>query len=615
MVYTKLEIHLVNIGAGDCTIMTISRRDATVTAWTTETVLVIDGGESTQKRIIAYMEQYGVGRADGKIDYVVASHYHSDHIAGLLANDFLDTGKAQCLIDTGGYQNCTWKPLYFVDLPSVGLYSLYTEMASAFVGDGQRVAGMDGMFFTKSGKDTIALKFPPSIIMSCLAAGGAIWGGGKPIRPLKAFGTKQQGFEPNTHSMAFLLQWDDFSYFTAGDLPASIADPLGTWMRSKDGPKVNVAVMKANHHGSTNPSGDSRYNAPAFIEALNPSAIVVTANASYILPTQTFFEETLSKSSIRYVWVVNKWAIDLSGAEDAKRLFMEKTNCRPNPDVKNDIFLPNADGIMIYVSDEPVEQSPQLKTDADLNVKGKVAFMRTLEGNMKASYEEAALAIARGSSLQLPDMESAMFSAFVAYLDAADTELAALIRDVYRQSGDYFRAQPSRVLATGDFASFIASFKDGFNIFVGGLLVMQVKNIFGIEESVLKGQDGNALEIVKAEQRLETAPNLQNMDLGGYFLSDSTVRRGLKRIVSRKDPSNVVKKIASEGELTEVVGVAMDMYRDTQLTGSKRTMNVMGITISDTFEEFGDVILKKVKSTDKPAGGGTGGDDGAMKPE
>ena len=62
-----LVVHFIDVGQGDCIFVQTPTGDS----------LLIDGGErGNESTIVSYLEQYG----DGTLEYVVATHPHSDHI-------------------------------------------------------------------------------------------------------------------------------------------------------------------------------------------------------------------------------------------------------------------------------------------------------------------------------------------------------------------------------------------------------------------------------------------------------------------------------------------------------------------------------------------------------
>ena len=66
-----LQVHFIDVGQGDATLILTGGR-----------AMLIDGGDRNMgERVIAYIEDLGVRR----LDYVIATHPHSDHIGGLIS--------------------------------------------------------------------------------------------------------------------------------------------------------------------------------------------------------------------------------------------------------------------------------------------------------------------------------------------------------------------------------------------------------------------------------------------------------------------------------------------------------------------------------------------------
>jgi competence protein ComEC len=66
-----LKIHHINVGQGDCTL---------IVSPTGKTVLIDAGNNGLgTSNVIPYLNSIGVGR----VDFVVATHYHADHIGGI----------------------------------------------------------------------------------------------------------------------------------------------------------------------------------------------------------------------------------------------------------------------------------------------------------------------------------------------------------------------------------------------------------------------------------------------------------------------------------------------------------------------------------------------------
>lgn len=65
-----LEVHFIDVGQGDCTLLLCG-----------ESAVLVDGGESPcSGTVMQYLEKHGVD----EIDLMIASHRHSDHIGGLI---------------------------------------------------------------------------------------------------------------------------------------------------------------------------------------------------------------------------------------------------------------------------------------------------------------------------------------------------------------------------------------------------------------------------------------------------------------------------------------------------------------------------------------------------
>ena len=66
---STFEVHYLDVGQGDCSLVLCDGH-----------AMLIDGGESSESsKVYAYLKQHGVSH----LDYMVATHAHSDHIGGL----------------------------------------------------------------------------------------------------------------------------------------------------------------------------------------------------------------------------------------------------------------------------------------------------------------------------------------------------------------------------------------------------------------------------------------------------------------------------------------------------------------------------------------------------
>ena len=213
------------------------------------------------KRIFAAAQQAGLK----KIDYLVTTHFHSDHIGALPA--LLKLIPIGMYFDHGDSVE--------LNRPNVAAqYKAYTEMA----GEHRKIV--------KPG-DRIPLKgVDVEVIMS---AGQAI------TKPLKGAGAKnaacadfkEHGPEPdpdNDQSVGFLLRFGKFDFIDMGDL---------TWNYEQKLVCPNnligqVDLYQTTHHGL------DRSNSPQFIWAIHPTVAVMNDGPRKGGPASVF--ETLRKS-------------------------------------------------------------------------------------------------------------------------------------------------------------------------------------------------------------------------------------------------------------------------------------------------------------------------------
>ncbi len=252
----QLEIHHLDVG----------QADATFIKSPTGITMLIDGGnaDTGTNMILPYLSQLGVA----KLNYVLCSHFHSDHIGGL---DEVINGLGYANIDSV-FDRGDDEPL-----PNSPAYTEYVAAANA---TGRRVKIEPGRIIDLGG----------GVTMKCVATDGEVINYGVV--------SGSSGSE-NDLSVGWVLTYNAFHYFTGGDLGgegSAYADgetPLAAQLSPVD-------AFKVNHHGSaysTNQTFVNRLKAKAaFISVGNgnsykhPVQAVLTrlANAGcFIYQTET----------------------------------------------------------------------------------------------------------------------------------------------------------------------------------------------------------------------------------------------------------------------------------------------------------------------------------------
>ena len=199
-----LRIHHLDVGQGDGTL---------IQGPTGKTMLIDAGEDGAGNAIVApYLRARGINR----LDFLVASHFHSDHLGGL--DEVIRSGIPATLVYDRGS---------FGTLPTTQSYTDYVAAAGA----ARRTVAVGQVLDLGGGA-----------LATCVAVNGFLIGGGS----VAITGSSQ--FE-NSASVAWKISFGNFQYFTAGDLTGGgngTAD-VETQLASRVG---NVDAMKLSHHAS-----------------------------------------------------------------------------------------------------------------------------------------------------------------------------------------------------------------------------------------------------------------------------------------------------------------------------------------------------------------------------
>lgn len=206
-----LAVHFIDVGQGDSIL---------VQAPTGESLLIDAGENGSGDTVTQYIDQYG----DETLEYVIATHPHSDHI------DSLDE-----VIDAHTVQNIIMPRLTQSNTPTTSAYrNLLTSVK-------------------KSGAKVIAAK--PGFTFSI----------GKGLCTVLA--PIEQTDDLNNLSVVLRLDWGDTSFLFTGDAE-SVEEK--TILKSKYADYLDTDVLKMGHHGSRTSSSS------AFLKAVTPDYCVIS---------------------------------------------------------------------------------------------------------------------------------------------------------------------------------------------------------------------------------------------------------------------------------------------------------------------------------------------------
>ena len=378
----RLEIHHINIGDGDCTLIAVKQLEKN--GWIVKANVLIDGGVHSGKTLRDYLSGHGLthkAKDRPMIDYLIITHYHADHTNGL---EHLLRSEVGTVIDTDA---CLGKkslsPAYMAsgarrfarsdELRNMKKYDLPKEIFFSSEAVKSKNARSFSLSLWGSGASQITLR--------CLAGAGVVLGGPQKEYVIDPIGMaaekKKDRIDPNSTSMAFLLEWSNsgpgkFCYLTCGDLTreqmkALLENNLVIQFKRKT-KRDDLLMLKINHHGSyennffaDQPSGGSIYD-------LKPDKVFLpAAQQRWGLPSDDFLVSLLemeksykSKEEQKEmsVFFTNQYRLYLTAKQGADSLRNISNLDKTNADYRKA-------GTAIYVAEKPSKKT-QLDSEAIL---------------------------------------------------------------------------------------------------------------------------------------------------------------------------------------------------------------------------------------------------------
>lgn len=292
-----LDIHNIATKCGDCTFivmpdgttMLIDAGDMRKSSW--DTHALPDDSRTPAEWIVNYIDKVAKPGA-GKIDYMLLTHFHADHMGNVKAlsqgrhgykvaglsevGEHLPFGK---IVDRG-WPDYAFPSAEYVEKSNKGFMPEYRKFVEYQVREGGAVAEK---FAVGSKKQFQPVHDPASYkgrFEIFNVAGNASRATGKGRKTVKMYASSEDPlkFDENMFSCAIRLQYGKFVYFNGGDLSGNNYGPGKRPSHNRDyesqiadlvGP---VTVLKADHHGWKDTCN------PYFMWRLAPEAIVFQAS-------------------------------------------------------------------------------------------------------------------------------------------------------------------------------------------------------------------------------------------------------------------------------------------------------------------------------------------------
>lgn len=208
----NLKLHFIDVGQGDSILIEAPGGEN----------ILLDGGDRADKiavKIINYLKDQNIK----KLDYIISTHPHADHIGGLA--DIIDHFEVKTILDSGKIHSSKTYENYLIKIEQKKID-----------------------FKTPRRGNTIKLKK------------GRI----EFIHPDQNINK----YDLNNSSLTFVLKYKKQKFLFTGDIEAEIEKKL-----LQENPKLKVDLIKVPHHGSKTSSF------PGWIKSLNPKVAVIQVGA------------------------------------------------------------------------------------------------------------------------------------------------------------------------------------------------------------------------------------------------------------------------------------------------------------------------------------------------
>lgn len=288
-----LDIHAINTGRGECAFLILP--DGTTMMVDAASSLIEPDYQyppppkkpndniSSGKAISNYIKHF-LPEFNKKLNYILLSHYHADHMGGI--SDEMPIGPGGTFRKNGATEVGVEIPFDLIldrgypdyNYPINKKATDYVANLVNFVDWAKTTRGAAAGQFEAGRNDQITLKVNPSkysgFEIRNLAVNGKVWTGSgtetKSGFPTDLNELNAAKPDENIFSNAFELSYGKFNYFSGGDLQYNgrstyawkdIEEPISKVVQK-------VEVMKANHHGTANANSD------ALLNKLRPDIVV-----------------------------------------------------------------------------------------------------------------------------------------------------------------------------------------------------------------------------------------------------------------------------------------------------------------------------------------------------
>jgi len=372
----SLEIRHLDVSGGDSTAILVKNLATDTTVY----AMLIDAGAEAHGS--AYLKKYLEAHKLGPFDCIVATHYHQDHIQGFKAANIEFTR----FLDNGGYpdkDSQVFKPRNFIGKGAqTTVFDSYKDRVQKQKTTRVEIPFIKDGFSGKAEPLTLRLGEHTGITLTCYCANGILANGKDILGEQKK--TKNKDISPNDVSLAFVLEWGDFRYLTAGDLSGdrdissyyNIEEHLVNYLTDlTNGPLRNksITVFKASHHGS------EHSNHADLLKTLKPDTIIVCCNIQKQVPSPLFL------GRLGTYFTTQKTATAVF--TNTMKIFKNDDRYAPLERIQDNIATGN---VVFTGKEEKEEKDKQEQVASNLGIKCAIIRRRVRDGH-QCDYDDMTL--------------------------------------------------------------------------------------------------------------------------------------------------------------------------------------------------------------------------------